>query len=97
MPVGWSLHRDGRREEKACRDRAAARPASAAAPQCPSFDARGFPETATGWASKVLGLLITWLALTVGGPIWFDLLGRLVNMRNTGPKPKASTKPSNGA
>jgi hypothetical protein len=36
---------------------------------------------------KTLGLIITALAAMQGGPFWFDLLGRLINLRLTGPSP----------
>ncbi len=52
-----------------------------------SADPRAVPDDAGGWALKILGWLFTTLALSLGAPFWFDLLGRLVNMRSTGPKP----------
>jgi hypothetical protein len=48
---------------------------------------RRLPTTAAGWLLKVLGWIISILALLMGAPFWFDLLGKLVNMRNSGPKP----------
>jgi hypothetical protein len=39
------------------------------------------------WALKIIGWLITALAVAMGAPFWFDLLSRLVNMRGAGPKP----------
>ncbi len=39
------------------------------------------------WASKVLGWLITILACSLGAPFWFDLLGKLVNVRSSGKRP----------
>lgn len=41
------------------------------------------------------GLLITMVAVSLGAPFWFDLLNRLVNLRQTGGKPKtvAEEKP----
>lgn len=35
----------------------------------------------------LLGWLITALAISLGAPFWFDLLGRLIQLRGTGPKP----------
>ena len=37
-----------------------------------------------GAVGKVLGLLATVLALTLGAPFWFDLLGRVSRIRTTG-------------
>lgn len=36
----------------------------------------------------LLGWLITTLAIYMGAPFWFELLGKLVNVRSTGSKPK---------
>ena len=37
---------------------------------------------------KLLGFLITTAALSFGAPFWFDLLVKMVNIRNTGNKPE---------
>lgn len=42
---------------------------------------------------KILGLLITALATSHGSGIWFDLLGRLVNIRSSGVKPAEESSP----
>ncbi len=42
---------------------------------------------------KILGLVITALALTQGAPFWFDLLQKIMNFRATGNKPKSQTQP----
>lgn len=43
-----------------------------------------------GWFSrKIIGLLITAFALSLGAPFWFDILSKFVNLRGTG-------KPSDG-
>jgi hypothetical protein len=36
----------------------------------------------------IIGWLITGIAISMGAAFWFDLLGRLVNVRNTGSKPE---------
>jgi uncharacterized protein YlaN (UPF0358 family) len=41
------------------------------------------------WALKVLGWIVTALAVSLGAPFWFDLLKKLVNIRGSGEKPKA--------
>jgi hypothetical protein len=48
------------------------------------------PNGLVAWILKILGLLITAGALTLGAPFWFDLLNKFVNFRATGapPKPK---------
>ncbi|SNQ45969.1 conserved membrane hypothetical protein [Frankia canadensis] len=54
-------------------------------------DPREAPSSVAGWLLKVLGLAIACFALTAGAPFWFELLGRLVNMRSSGPKPRSAT------
>ncbi len=72
----------------AVRDAAALRlPLGWSAADSDSADPRRVPGDAGGWVLKILGWLFTTLALSLGAPFWFDLLGRLVNMRSTGPKP----------
>ena len=44
----------------------------------------------TSWPYALMGWLVTALATMMGAPFWFDSLTRLVNLRNTGPKPKPS-------
>ncbi len=38
----------------------------------------------TVWAMKVLGWIVTALAISLGAPFWFDLLRKLVNIRSSG-------------
>ncbi len=48
-------------------------------------------RSGTAWALKALGWLITALAISLGGPFWFELLNRLVDLRGAGKKPPAVT------
>lgn len=43
--------------------------------------------TPTQWGIKILGWLVTALAISLGAPFWFDLLKKLVNIRGSGNKP----------
>ncbi|MCC5668079.1 prominin family protein [Nostoc sp. CHAB 5784] len=47
-------------------------------------------------ASQVFKLICGWivsgLAIAMGAPFWFDILNKVVNVRNAGPKPVAYTK-----
>jgi hypothetical protein len=53
--------------------------------------AANFRQQAAGnWALKIIGWLITALAVAMGAPFWFDLLSRLINVRGSGPKPATS-------
>jgi hypothetical protein len=40
------------------------------------------------WVIKILGLLLTGFAISLGAPFWFDLLGKFMNLRGTGTKPE---------
>jgi hypothetical protein len=47
------------------------------------------------WAAKIAGLFISWFAVMLGAPFWFDVLQRLVPVRMTGDKPAtASVQPA---
>ena len=58
-------------------------------------DPREVPTDGWGWFYKILGLLVTTVAVSLGAPFWFDLLNKLVNLRAAGkelggiPKEKA--------
>src|SRR5262249_5799210 len=45
------------------------------------------PQTVLSGFGKVLGLLVTAFALTLGAPFWFDLLGKVSSLRGSGPPP----------
>jgi len=40
------------------------------------------------WLSKIFGWLITICAASLGAPFWFDMLSKIMNIRNSGPKTK---------
>ena len=46
------------------------------------------PNDVTGGISKLVGLLLTVAALSLGAPFWFELLGKIVSVRGTGARPK---------
>jgi hypothetical protein len=49
-----------------------------------------------GWPlfilSKIVGVLLTVFAISLGAPFWFDLLNRVVNLRAAGPPPAKSAQ-----
>lgn len=45
------------------------------------------PKDVWGWLAKLFGWLFTALAISLGGPFWFDLLNKFINLRNAGKKP----------
>jgi len=51
------------------------------------------PQDFNGWASKVIGLLITGVAASLGAPLWFDALQKLINIRSAGLKPSEKESP----
>ena len=54
-------------------------------------DPQSFPFWRTfDFFSKLIGLLLTAAALTLGAPFWFDTLSRLARLRNSGTPPPAS-------
>jgi hypothetical protein len=51
-----------------------------------------------GWLSKIFGLLISALAVSLGAPFWFDILSKFMNVRGTGKVPDTSqTQPTTTA
>ncbi|WP_033067319.1 hypothetical protein [Thalassospira australica] len=47
--------------------------------------------TGTEWFKSIIGWLITIAAISLGAPFWFDLLGKVANLKGTGGK--AADKP----
>jgi hypothetical protein len=50
-------------------------------------DVREVPTEFTGWLTKAAGLLLTTFAISLGAPFWFDLLGKVSNIKGAGKKP----------
>jgi hypothetical protein len=55
-----------------------------------STDPRHVPLTSGSWLIKLLGLVLSVLALSAGAPFWFDALSKLAQLRLSGPKPVTS-------
>ena len=51
------------------------------------------PEGFTWWLSKILGLLLTIGAASLGAPFWFDMLNKFINVRSAGKSPDEVAKP----
>jgi len=58
---------------------------SQAQPVCLRFS--NLPPDIISWLIKLLGMLMTAAAAAQGAPFWFDILGKLVNVRGTGTNP----------
>lgn len=54
------------------------------------------PSLTLAQLASAPGWLVTALAGMLGAPFWFDLLNKLINIRNAGPKPESSTDLAKG-
>jgi hypothetical protein len=54
------------------------------------------PQDAGAWLMKIAGLLITWFAVLMGAPFWFDLLKQIVPVRLAGAKPVTTNDEASG-
>jgi hypothetical protein len=43
-----------------------------------------------GWVVKIVGLLATTFAVSLGAPFWFDVLNKFISFRASGPPPQTS-------
>ena len=57
-------------------------------------DQQDIPNQARLILSKLIGLLLTAAALSLGAPFWFDLLSKFVRVRGTGPPPPTTAADS---
>lgn len=48
------------------------------------------PADVWGWVAKIVGLLATTFAVSLGAPFWFDLLNKFMGFRSSGPPPQTS-------
>ncbi len=53
-------------------------------------DVRRLPQGVVAWLEKVLGILISIAAVSMGAPFWFDMLNKLINLRLSGGPPSNS-------
>jgi len=57
-----------------------------------SDDPRAVPASFPSWLAKVLGILFTTIAVSLGAPFWFDVLNKFVNLRSVGDRPEKENK-----
>jgi hypothetical protein len=55
------------------------------------------PETPPLDFARCAGLFLSWAALSLGGPFWFDVLNKLVNLRHTGLPPDENPRGKAGS
>ena len=48
------------------------------------------PAGVWGWILKIVGLLATTFAVSLGAPFWFDVLNKFISVRSSGPPPQTS-------
>jgi hypothetical protein len=51
------------------------------------------PDGFNWWLSKLLGLVLTIGAASLGAPFWFDMLNKFINVRSVGKSPDEVAKP----
>jgi hypothetical protein len=58
------------------------------------------PEDVAGWLMKLLGLVVSIFAVSLGAPFWFDTLSKFINLRGAGTPPgetkKSAPQPTGG-
>jgi hypothetical protein len=52
----------------------------------------GKPLSGGDWLERLIGWMLTVLALSLGAPFWFDLLNKFVNIRSAGKSPDEKAK-----
>lgn len=79
FPIGWGADCNIDSAGTALKLDAAGRPI----PNLPNC----WPRDGWGWFYKIMGLIATTLAISLGAPFWFDLLRKVSNLRSSGPAP----------
>jgi hypothetical protein len=49
------------------------------------------PTNCLGWADRLLGWILSIIAISLGAPFWFDLLNKFMRVRNSGDAPDETT------
>jgi hypothetical protein len=57
------------------------------------WSSSALPTDWSSWILKIVGLLATIFAVSLGAPFWFDLLNKFISFRSSGPPAQASTVP----
>ncbi|MGZ6385864.1 MAG: hypothetical protein ACXWOL_10560, partial [Ktedonobacteraceae bacterium] len=55
------------------------------------WSASTLPTNWSSWFLKIVGLLATTFAISLGAPFWFDLLNKFMSFRSSGPPAQASS------
>lgn len=57
---------------------------------CASGDGACVQSFVTSWLMKIVGLILTIAAISMGAPFWFDLLNKVASLRSSGGRPLLS-------
>jgi hypothetical protein len=49
-------------------------------------------QTTSAWILRIIGWLLTCIAVSLGAPFWFDVLNKFINIRNAGKSPDEKAK-----
>lgn len=60
-------------------------------------DPKSLPSDIGEWALKIIGLLLTTGAVSLGAPFWFDVLNKVANIRSVGKQPGRSHQETDSA
>jgi len=55
------------------------------------WSSSSLPTDWSSWILKIVGLLATIFAVSLGAPFWFDLLNKFISFRSSGPQPQTSS------
>jgi len=96
VPFGWTSNRCSAVEKaiqtnRTLKAQGKSAPADSEPKNPETYATRCLPDDVVGVGLKVLGILLTTIALLLGAPFWFDVLSRLISVRGTGDKPKSTT------
>jgi hypothetical protein len=92
LPLGWGEW--PRKENGTTGQAAGAKGPKAGAAQGQTMDANVLPsfEIESNWPTRLLGWLITVLAVSLGAPFWFGALNKITSIKTSGPAPAKPTE-----
>ena len=98
LPIGWASEPekpDPNDEKYKLKDKDPQYTAALAEYDAYPTNPRRFPSNPQEWFLKILGILLTAMAVSQGAPFWFDLLNKFIVIRSTvKPQEKSRTQPS---
>ncbi|HEX8456545.1 MAG TPA: glycoside hydrolase domain-containing protein [Pyrinomonadaceae bacterium] len=83
LPIGWITAPKPPELSGTDAEKAAALKTYTVALETYRSDPRKFPGDLGGWLTKLFGLFLTGVALSLGAPFWFDVLNKFIVIRST--------------